>query len=233
MHDDYNKGMYSDEKIASEWIAWIESIPKEDRDEVRAQAIYPWLSSWIKESRPRTVLEIGSGQGVCSEYVDFGDAQYIGVEPSRHLRARAKYLYPGRNFRSGQAENLPIKTASIDAAFSVFVWFHISDIEKASSELARILKPGGSFAIVSANPDQYDLWKSWHTNVRMKGKELRGNMERLSEDIMYLHSEEEIKQALTNQGLTIANRYECGYRDHKSDGDPGFVLIISGKKKNV
>jgi len=221
----YNEGMYADEKIAHEWIAWIESIV----DDVRDKEIYPYLSTWIKKQKPRLILEIGSGQGACSEKIDLGETKYIGVEPSAYLRARAAILYPSRDFLPGKAEALPLESESIDAAFSVFVWFHIPDLALAARELARVLKPGGAFAIVTANPEMYGLWKSWHKNTRLEGKELRGDMNKLSGDIMFLHTMDELKQSLLDENLVIASILDCGYEDENKVGS-GFSIIISGNK---
>jgi hypothetical protein len=104
--DTFNHGMYADSSVATQWINWVENLVKDTRDE----EIYPWLSKWVAVHRPKTILEIGSGQGVCSEKVNLNGATYIGVEPSLHLRMRARELYPTRDFRPGTAEELPCPT---------------------------------------------------------------------------------------------------------------------------
>ena len=226
MDEDYNEGVYANEKTASDWIGWVENIASND---VRYKEIYPYLSGWIQKNKPGKILEIGSGQGECSGKVNIHNAVYIGVEPSKYLRERAQELYVARSFIAGKAELLPISDESVDAAFSVFVWFHIADLEKASAELARVLKSGGVFTIVTANPSMYDLWISWHDNVVIDGKRLTGDMGRISGDVMYLYTLEEIKNSLIKSGLEVTEIIECGYENERKIG-PGFAIIISGKK---
>lgn len=218
--------MYSDKKIADEWYAWTKTF---EGDDIRPRLIYPWLTRWLHETHPEKVLEIGSGTGLCSERVDFGSADYVGVEPSLHLRTYASQLYPNRKFLGGKAERLPVETGSIDAAFSVFVWLHIQDLTSAADELNRILKPGGNFAIVTANPETYELWLSWHINPQVRGKEVKGDMKHLSGHQMYLHSMNELKESLDQAGLKISTVDKF---ISKKDPTQYFSLVLAGTKKS-
>ncbi len=218
--------MYSTRDVADSWINWVENI---SNDDVRNKEIYPYLCKWIIKYSPKSILEIGSGQGVCSEKVNLNNAQYIGVEPSSHLRGRAIQLYPDKKFIAGRAEDLPVGAETIDAVFSVFVWFHIKELNQAASELSRVLVSNGRFVIITANPDSYDLWKSWHKNIKIDGKELRGDMERLPGDIIYLYSLEEIEKSFNDNNLKVAEVLQCGY-ENEDKIPPGFAIIISGFK---
>lgn len=222
----FNEGMYADANVAKQWIAWVENLVKDTRDE----EIYPWLSQWIAQHKPKKILEIGSGQGVCSEKVALGDTSYIGVEPSAHLRARAHELYPTRTFVPGVAEELPLPDSSVDAVFSVFVWFHLAELEKPAAELSRVLNPKGAFAVVTGNPEHYDLWESWQTNVTILGKELRGNFPKMSNNSMFLHTTEEYKKAFENHGLTVTRMNFFGTEQNNSAVGAKFAVVFSGNK---
>lgn len=221
-----NQGIYSDKDVAIKWDTWVKGFKPGD---TRDKDIYPYITNWIEKNQPANVLEIGSGQGVCSEKISFGATQYVGIEPSKHLREFATNTYPQRTFLAGTAERLPFNSDSFDAAFSVFVWLHLSDLDAAAKELSRVLAPKGSFTIVTANPDMYDLWKAWHSDIVMNGKEMRGNMKRFPNHSMYLHTMKEILDSFTNAGLTITDRTYCGREEDKEAG-PGFAVIISGNK---
>ncbi len=205
----YNQGLYADEAVAKQWIAWVEDL---QGDVLRNRDVYPWLKGWIKKLSPKRILETGSGQGVCSSQLGTALIEYIGVEPSEHLRARAGQLYPDRTFLAGRVEELPLPDTSVDAAFSVFVWFHLADLERPSAELARVLRKGGAFAIITANPAAYDTWLLWQKNVERDGKLVKGSFKRFANHEMYLHTLEEMKQTLMEYGLHVEEVTPCGDR---------------------
>jgi SAM-dependent methyltransferase len=222
---DSNKGIYADKHVADEWIAWTKKFRP---DEVRATDVYPHLSKWLKKIKPKRILEIGSGSGLCSEEVDLGNVNYVGIEPSLHLREYAIESYPNRDFRFGTAEEIPFENNAFDAVFSVFVWFHLADLDVAAKELSRVLVSGGSFVIITANPATYGLWKSWHTNAQIKGKELVGDMKHLPKHQMFLHTADEFNKSFVNNGLVVDEVVDYGF-DAKVQG-PGFTVIFSGHK---
>jgi len=122
---------------------------------------------------------------------------------------RAKKLYPqaNRHFIIGNAYILPYKTGFADAAFSVNVWFHLEDINKAARELSRILKINGKFLIITADPAAYDIWESFFHNYKKEGNKIVGQFETpvspLTESVFYLHPESRFKKSLAANGLAI------------------------------
>lgn len=136
---------FENRKVAEEWIASVEG----EKGLLRDRELYPRLAQWAQQAQPRQIVEIGSGQGICSEHINASESRYVGIEPSQLLVERAQKLYalPNRRFVRGNAYELPIADASTDAAFSVNVWFHLENINQASQELSRILKSGGKFLI--------------------------------------------------------------------------------------
>ena len=119
---------FKNETIANEWIKSIEREQQGFRD----KDIYPRLIQWKMSVSGKTFLDIGSGQGLCSEKIDLKDQeQYIGVEPSKHLLQRAKQLYRNKNrkFILGNAYNLPIESESMEPCWE----FKSSSKEKRKS----------------------------------------------------------------------------------------------------
>lgn len=224
MTDEFNEGPYADKRFADQWVELVRGL----KDEIRDKEIYPWLSKWIKSKQPEKILEIGSGTGICFEKTDLNGAEYTGVEPSVHLRDIAEEAYPDAHFLAGRAESLPIAAESMDAAFSVFVWLHISDLNAAGKELSRVLKPGGAFAIVTANPDAYDLWISWHTDPKVSERRLVGDFKGITNHEMILNTLDEIKRSLADNGLVVDELSLHG--PTKKDADARFAVIISGHK---
>ena len=135
------------------------------------------LYKWTHGLLPKVIVDLGAGQGICSEKIDISKSRYVGIEPSEILINRARELYKEKNkeFIFGTAYKIPLEKESVDAVFSVGVWFHIKDLDKAHKEISRVLKYGGEVMIVTANPDTYFLWESWFDKSKKEGKVLVGD----------------------------------------------------------
>lgn len=220
-----------DQQTAQDWINAVEKPGKSWRDE----QVYSKLNGLIRDALPKTILDIGCGQGICCEKIDLTKCKYTGVEPSPYLLNRAKQLYSlvDKNFLSGNAYNLPLTNGSFDAAFSILVWHLLMDLEKAASELSRVLTDDGQFLIVTANPDAYSAWKSFYPDAKMTGKRLEGTMqlgESLSRDVLYLHTFNEIKNSLQDVGLTIESTET--FLPAKDFPELNLLISIHGIKKS-
>ncbi len=67
----------------------------------------------------------------------------VGVEPdSRHIATAAR-SFPWLPLVRGDAEQLPIRDASVDAAVMLDVLEHVSDPDAVLSEIRRVMRPGG------------------------------------------------------------------------------------------
>ncbi len=168
-----------DKRAAAEWIAIIEDA----KSVIRENDIYPTVTHWLKTFSGNEILDLGCGQGVCSEKITLGEKLYTGVDPSEHLIQRARQLYPETKFVVGNAYQLPFPQECFDGVFSIAVWHLLSDITLASQELARVLKKGGKFFVLSADLDSEE-WK----NIC---------------DPIYLREESEIKNNFEMSGLSV------------------------------
>src|SRR3989344_3376702 len=170
----YEENPFENADGAQEWIVCVESEKGRSRD----NHIYPLIKKWVGDVDPERIVEIGAGQGICAEKLEH-DAEYVGVEPSRFLVARAqeKYPAPNRSFVVGNAYTLPITGAWADAAFSINVWFHLENLPQVPSELARVLKRDGNFLIVTANPADFATWESFYKNPEREGKKFVGRLD--------------------------------------------------------
>lgn len=167
-----------DEQSAAEWIALVES---EDA-RIREKDIYPQIKKWIWDNDLTNVLDLGCGQGICSTLIPEGTL-YTGIDPSTHLLSRADELYPGRIFLEGSAYQIPFSDGFFDGVFSVAVWQLLSDIDLATQEIARVLRPDGHFLIITADPNHI-AWKS-------------------SPDRIHLHTENELDLIFKKHGLKV------------------------------
>jgi SAM-dependent methyltransferase len=116
--------------------------------------------------RGATVVDLGVGTGLSSEpFLQCGYA-VIGVEPNAAMRAAGdEHLRQYPNYRSvggtAEATTLPNACADLVIAGQAFHWF---DHERALPEIARVLRPGGTLALVWNLRDESVPW------VRRLGK---------------------------------------------------------------
>jgi ubiquinone/menaquinone biosynthesis C-methylase UbiE len=218
-----------DKKTAQDWIEAVEKSGKSFRDDF----VYPKINNLIHETLPKMILDIGCGQGICADKIDLSQCRYTGVEPSLFLLDRAKQLYSqaDKDFLQGSAYALPVSDRSFHAVFSVMVWHLLSDLEKAASELSRVLTENGNFLIVTANPEAYSAWKAFYPNAKLTGKKLEGTMqmgEALSQDVLYLHSFDELKDSFQKVGLNV-DRTET-FLPTKDQAHLNLLISIQGRK---
>lgn len=109
----------------------------------------------------KNTLEIGLGQGADSEQIIRRGAIWSGVDLTEEsvervqVRLTLKDL-PYHELKQGSVLNLPFDDNSFDIVFSHGVLHHVPDIDKAQSEIHRVLKPDGEliamlYAKVSLN----------------------------------------------------------------------------------
>ena len=214
---------------ARQWIETIEASPKSIRD----SDIYPRLNAWMAQVSPRSVLEIGAGQGICSAKIDLTDRKYVGVDPSSFLIERANQLYSSENqkFILGNAYELPFADQSFDSVFSVAVWHLLSDLKASAAELNRVLKRGGAFHIITANPAGYSLWQNLYSEGKLDGVRFEGLIrntdETLSKDILYFHPLTEILKSFEVIGLHLSATET--FRKSEN-GSEDFLISIQGQR---
>jgi SAM-dependent methyltransferase len=114
-------------------------------------AVYESLRTRLGVGRGSVVADIGSGTGIFAEpLLEMGCVVYA-VEPNREMRAEAERALASRfaHFHSvsGTAEATTLAGRSVDLviAAQAFHWF---DPAEANAECRRILRPGGSAALV-------------------------------------------------------------------------------------
>lgn len=208
-----------DETTARNWIQTIEN----PSSQIREADLYPLLRKWLEQMPTGNIVDLGSGQGVCSQQVTLATQNYTGLEASLFLHERAVKLYSGarKNFVLGNIYAMPFAEGVFDGAFSVATWHLLADLPLVCLELARILKPGGLFFIVTANPEMYDSWKLSYAHSKLIGSRFEGfSSTSNSTDVLYLHSMDHIVNSLTMNGLRIESNIKfrnfISFLGHKS-----------------
>lgn len=114
------------------------------------EGIISVLENHASMTRDSVIADVGSGTGIlASLFLENGNSVF-SVEPNSDMREMAmKDLsrYPGFHPVNGTAENTEMENASVDliVAAQAFHWF---DREKAGTEFRRIIRPGGSVALI-------------------------------------------------------------------------------------
>jgi SAM-dependent methyltransferase len=102
----------------------------------------------IAEVAPRRVLEVGGGPGELSERVarELG-AEVVMVDTSPRMVELA--CAQGVDARVGDVQELSFADAEFDCAVAAWMLYHVSDLDRALSELRRVLRPGGRLVAVT------------------------------------------------------------------------------------
>ena len=104
----------------------------------------------------KSVLEVGAGTGLILEGLGDAPARKVGIDISSGMLAKAKAR--GFDVLQGSATDLPFEDHTFDVAFSFKVLAHVADIEKALSEMARVLRPGGKLLAEFYNANSIRSW---------------------------------------------------------------------------
>ena len=118
----------------------------------RGRPSYPadsvaWLVDGLGVGPGRDVVDLAAGTGKFTRLLVPTGANLIAVEPSAAMRAEFAAAVPGVAVLDGTAEALPFGDATVDAvtAAQAFHWF---DVAAATTELARVIRPGGGFGMI-------------------------------------------------------------------------------------
>jgi ubiquinone/menaquinone biosynthesis C-methylase UbiE len=98
----------------------------------------------------REVLEVGCGTGLVLRALAPLASRAVGVDLSPRMLARARER--GLSVVEGSATALPFADASFDIAVSFKTLPHVPDLARALSEMARVVRPGGTMFIELYNP---------------------------------------------------------------------------------
>ncbi|KRC60466.1 hypothetical protein ASE14_05450 [Agromyces sp. Root81] len=89
-----------------------------------------------------SVLEVGCGGGYLSELVDawYPDSRYVGIDISEAMIANARRHFPGRDFRTASAYDLPFDDDEMELVLDGVALIHMPDWKRALAEYARVAK---------------------------------------------------------------------------------------------
>jgi SAM-dependent methyltransferase len=102
----------------------------------------------VAEVAPARVLEVGGGEGELAERIvrELGvELQFVDQSERMVEIARGR----GLDAKVGDVQSLPFDDASFDCTVAAWMLYHVQDLERAVSELGRVLVPGGRLVAVT------------------------------------------------------------------------------------
>jgi SAM-dependent methyltransferase len=101
----------------------------------------------------RSVLDVGTGEGQVARLArSRGAERVVGVDPADAQISEARRRGGGPAYVRSGAAALPFAARSFDAAIACLVFEHITELDAAIGEVARVLAPGGRFALFLNHP---------------------------------------------------------------------------------
>jgi SAM-dependent methyltransferase len=133
------------EFIRDDWLRhYHERLPKEHTHIARFNHEYP-----ARTAGSGSTLEIGAGLGEHLRYEDLTVQEYHAVELRETMATAIRRDFPAVvTVVADCQQRMPYEDANFDRIIAIHVLEHLPDLPGALSELRRLLKPGGVFAVV-------------------------------------------------------------------------------------
>jgi SAM-dependent methyltransferase len=124
----------------------------------RARPTYPSeAADWAIPATAKTVVDVGAGTGKFTRSLVAKGLEVFAVEPDDTMRGTLGKSLPGVTALAGTAEHVPLPDDSVDVVTVAQAW-HWMDHEVAKAEFARVLRPGGTLALVYNIRDERVDW---------------------------------------------------------------------------
>ena len=119
------------------------------RQDARAAELAEGVRDFVQPRGDERSLDAGTGAGALALALAPQVAEIVGVDVEPELLAHARDRAPANaSFVEADATALPFEDASFDLAGTMRTLHHVTRPELVVSELARVVRPGGTILIV-------------------------------------------------------------------------------------
>lgn len=124
----------------------------------RARPSYPDAAvDWLVPAEAHSVLDLGAGTGKFTRSLVARELDVIAVEPDEAMRGALASALPTVRALAGTGEKIPLPNDSVDAVTIAQAW-HWMDQSRATAEIARVLRPGGTLGLLWNIRDESVEW---------------------------------------------------------------------------
>lgn len=160
----------------------------------------------LQPDKEKLYLDIGCGTGNYTLALAEKGFTLYGVEPSEKMLNEATKRSDKVQWLSGTAENIPAKDQMFAGIIATLTIHHWTNLNKAFSELNRVLLEKGKIVLFTSTPEQ------------MKGYWLNNYFPKMLEaSIIQMPSLENIIRAATYAGLEVTNTEKYFIQDDLQD----------------
>lgn len=169
----------------------------------------------LQPKKENVYLDIGCGTGNYTAEIAKDDFSFVGVEPSEKMLELAKTKSNKIIWKIGTAEAIPSENDVFDGIIGTLTIHHWSNLEKAFTELYRVLKANGKIVLFTSTSEQ------------MEGYWLNKYFPRmLRESINQMPTFEKIKKAAEKAGFKIINTEKYFIQNDLED-----LFLYAGKNR--
>src|SRR5210317_796740 len=114
-----------------------------------SQKVAPLFLQWLNAPKNKSWIDIGCGTGGLTELVarTLQPSSVLGVDTAEGFIEVARTRVKNAEFLVGSADDLELQNDSVDYAVSGLVLNFVPDPLAVLSEMARVVRPGGSVAL--------------------------------------------------------------------------------------
>ena len=142
------------------WSRWYDAV-----DSTGGKAQEGWRRQAVEAlgiERGEVVVDLGTGTGAILPWILEQGGVPVAVDISGKMLVKAAGRAPGMIPVMGDLERLPFKDRSVPKVIATFTLTTVPDPEAFVREAARILRPGGTFALLDTGPPKKGIYRPMH-----------------------------------------------------------------------
>jgi SAM-dependent methyltransferase len=145
----------------------------DDGDFSRENVLDRPMLARVTSLQPKNALDVGCGEGrFCRKLAQLNIAT-VGIDPVNTMVQEARKRHPGGDYHVGFAEDLPFDDGTFGLVVSYLSLIDIDFMDKAVSEMTRVLEPGGRLLVANLSSFSTSSAIAGKRYCRDTGEELR------------------------------------------------------------